>query len=87
MVIRGVAQLGSALGSGPRGRKFKSCFPDGKSGTDANALRGQKMTFGNEVIFYEKIKNILCNKKKHKIENVIFFEISKFDFERNLLFI
>jgi len=45
------------------------------------------MTFGNEVIFYEKIKNILCNKKKHKIENVIFFEISKFDFERNLLFI
>ena len=26
--LRGVAQLGSALGSGPRGRKFKSCFPD-----------------------------------------------------------
>ena len=25
---RGVAQLGSALGSGPRGRRFKSCFPD-----------------------------------------------------------
>ena len=25
---RGVAQLGRALGSGPRGRKFKSCHPD-----------------------------------------------------------
>jgi hypothetical protein len=26
--LRGVAQLGRALGSGPRGRKFKSCHPD-----------------------------------------------------------
>jgi hypothetical protein len=25
---RGVAQLGRALGSGPRGRRFKSCHPD-----------------------------------------------------------
>ena len=25
---RGVAQLGSALGSGPRGREFKSPLPD-----------------------------------------------------------
>ena len=28
MAIRGVAQLGSAPGSGPGGRRFKSCFPD-----------------------------------------------------------
>jgi hypothetical protein len=27
-ILRGVAQLGRALGSGPRGRKFKSCRPD-----------------------------------------------------------
>lgn len=26
--VRGVAQPGRALGSGPRGRKFKSCRPD-----------------------------------------------------------
>ncbi len=26
--FRGVAQLGRALGSGPRGRMFKSCYPD-----------------------------------------------------------
>ena|GEM_PF-4017005 len=25
---RGIAQFGSALGSGPRGRRFKSGFPD-----------------------------------------------------------
>ena len=28
VVIRGVAQFGSALGSGPRGRKFESCHSD-----------------------------------------------------------
>lgn len=28
MILRGVAQLGRALGSGLRGRKFKSCHPD-----------------------------------------------------------
>ncbi len=27
-ICRGVAQSGSALGSGPRGRRFKSCRPD-----------------------------------------------------------
>ena len=26
--IRGVAQFGSAFGSGPKGRKFKSCHSD-----------------------------------------------------------
>lgn len=26
--LRGVAQLGRALGSGLRGRRFKSCHPD-----------------------------------------------------------
>ena len=26
--IRGVAQLGRALGLGPRGRRFESCLPD-----------------------------------------------------------
>ena len=29
--FRDVAQLGSALGWGPRGRRFKSCHPDNKS--------------------------------------------------------
>jgi hypothetical protein len=28
LIYRGVAQLGSALGSGPRGRRFKSSRPD-----------------------------------------------------------
>ena len=31
---RGVAQLGSALGSGPRGRRFESCHSDQNSGWD-----------------------------------------------------
>ena len=30
-VFRGVAQLGRALGSGPRGRRFKSCHPDDRT--------------------------------------------------------
>ncbi len=28
MIIRDVAQFGSAFGWGPKGRKFKSCRPD-----------------------------------------------------------
>ena len=28
IIVRDVAQLGSALGLGPRGRRFESCHPD-----------------------------------------------------------
>ena len=34
---RGVAQLGSALGSGPRGRRFESCHSDQNSGWDTRS--------------------------------------------------
>src|SRR4026208_95355 len=34
-VCRGVAQPGRALGSGPRGRRFKSCRPDLKDSLTA----------------------------------------------------
>ena len=36
---RGVAQIGRALGSGPRGRKFKSCHSDQKSRGSACPVR------------------------------------------------
>ena len=30
LILREVAQLGRALGLGPRGRRFESCLPDSK---------------------------------------------------------
>ena len=39
LIIRGVAQPGSALGSGPRGREFKSPLPDHFFRKDFKQLR------------------------------------------------
>lgn len=49
-MIRDVAQFGSALGSGPRGRWFKSSRPDQKS-----QVRGLKpLTFSLPTLFLDR---------------------------------
>ena len=40
VIRRGVAQFGSALGSGPRGRQFKSARPD-HSKIPVNPINGE----------------------------------------------
>ena len=44
---REIAQLGRALGSGPRGRRFESCFPDLYNG--GLAQLGERLLCTQEV--------------------------------------
>ena len=51
-IIRGVAQFGSALGSGPRGRRFKSCRldqPDTNFDTFAITIGVRFLVFAAEL--------------------------------------
>ncbi len=46
---RGVAQLGRALGLGPRGRRFESCLPDQSYILGALAQLGERLPCTQEV--------------------------------------
>ena len=48
MILREVAQLGRALGLGPRGRRFESCLPDQKY-HGALAQLGERLPCTQEV--------------------------------------
>ena len=47
--IREVAQLGRALGLGPRGRRFESCLPDSKINFGGLAQLGERLLCTQEV--------------------------------------
>ena len=47
LIVREVAQLGRALGLGPRGRRFESCLPDHFHG--ALAQLGERLPCTQEV--------------------------------------
>ena len=47
---RGVAQSGSALGSGPRSRRFKSCRPDYNSSSDSTGGSWGGLTYVEQVV-------------------------------------
>jgi hypothetical protein len=47
---RGVAQLGRALGSGPRGRRFKSCHPDLIERTALRRIRRRAFSFCSQEL-------------------------------------
>ncbi len=46
---REIAQLGRALGLGPRGRRFESCFPDHPHDYGALAQLGERLLCTQEV--------------------------------------
>ena len=48
-LIREVAQLGRALGLGPRGRRFESCLPDSKINFGGLAQLGERLLCTQEV--------------------------------------
>ena len=48
-VLREVAQLGRALGLGPRGRRFESCLPDSKINFGGLAQLGERLLCTQEV--------------------------------------
>ena len=43
LILREVAQLGRALGLGPRGRRFESCLPDSKYNFGGLAQLGERL--------------------------------------------
>ena len=47
--FREVAQLGRALGLGPRGRRFESCLPDSKINFGGLAQLGERLLCTQEV--------------------------------------
>ena len=47
--LREVAQLGRALGLGPRGRRFESCLPDSKINFGGLAQLGERLLCTQEV--------------------------------------
>jgi hypothetical protein len=48
-IMRGIAQFGRALGSGPRGRKFKSCYPDQIINNFSN-FKNHKIKYNNDYL-------------------------------------
>ncbi len=49
IILREVAQLGRALGLGPRGRRFESCLPDQRKLIGALAQLGERLPCTQEV--------------------------------------
>ena len=49
VLLREVAQLGRALGLGPRGRRFESCLPDSKINFGGLAQLGERLLCTQEV--------------------------------------
>ena len=49
LILREVAQLGRALGLGPRGRRFESCLPDSKINFGGLAQLGERLLCTQEV--------------------------------------
>ena len=67
-VVREVAQLGRALGLGPRGRRFESCLPDLKfrglsSAGRAPALHAGGQRFDPARLHCNLVANELCSLK------------------------
>ena len=52
---RGVAQFGSAFGSGPKGRRFKSCHLDHKKALQSNSLQG--FFYTKNAVYHNKYHN------------------------------
>ena len=61
---RGVAQFGSAFGSGPKGRRFKSCHLDQKNGRKSSDFRLFLMQFAQRRVFGTFSLQLFCNLSK-----------------------
>ena len=64
-IFRGVAQFGSAFGSGPKGRRFKSCHLDQKNGRKSSDFRLFLMQFAQRRVFGTFSLQLFCNLSKY----------------------
>ncbi len=72
LLCRGVAQSGSALSWGFRGRRFKSCLPDQiKALFFAGPYSLQIMCYPRSMILYLRVKPIKTNTAKASATKVV----------------
>ena len=69
-IFRGVAQFGSAFGSGPKGRRFKSCHLDQKTAGNLRISGSFFVSFAQSAVFGAFFMQRMCNLGKRAKDTV-----------------